>query len=47
MSNETSYNKLTLAIATAMIVMTVSVGYQLAQPAVAQAIKQEINQAVH
>jgi hypothetical protein len=44
MSNETSYNKLTLAIATAMIVMTVSVGYQLAQPAVAQNLTEEVGQ---
>ena len=36
MSNGSSYNKLTLAIAAVLIVMTVSVGYQLAQPAVAQ-----------
>ena len=41
MSNEKSYNKITISIATAlMIVLTVSVGYQLAQPAMAQNMTQ-------
>ena len=47
MSNEKSYNKITTSIAAAlMIVMTVSVGFQLAQPAMAQNMTQEAGQAV-
>jgi hypothetical protein len=47
MSNEKSYNKITVSIATAlMIVLTVSVGYQLVQPAMAQNMTQEVGQAV-
>lgn len=47
MSNEKSYNKITTSIAAAlMIVMTVSVGFQLAQPAMAQMnMTQEAGQA--
>jgi hypothetical protein len=46
MSNEKSYNKITTSIAAAlMIVMTVSVGFQLAQPAMAQNMTQEAGQA--
>ncbi|MGH9979351.1 MAG: hypothetical protein ACRD8Z_26480 [Nitrososphaeraceae archaeon] len=47
MSNEKSYNKITISIATAlMIVLTVSVGFQLAPPAMAQNMTQEAGQAV-
>ncbi len=47
MSNEKSYNKITISIATAlMIVLTVSVGFQLAQPALAQNMTGEAGQAV-
>jgi hypothetical protein len=46
MSNEKSYNKITTSIAAVlMIVMTVSVGFQFAQPAMAQNMTQEAGQA--
>jgi hypothetical protein len=46
MSNEKSYNKITISIATAlMIVLTVSVGFHLSQPAMAQNMTQEAGQA--
>ena len=47
MSNEKSYNKITISIATAlMIVLTVSVGFQLVQPGMAQNVTEEAGQAV-
>jgi len=46
MSNESSYNKKTISIVTAlMIVATISVGFQLAQPAMAQNMTEEVGQA--
>ena len=46
MSNEKSYNKISISIATAlMIVLTVSVGLQLVQPATAQNMTEEVGQA--
>ena len=46
MSNEKSYNKISISIATAlMIVLTVSVGLQLVQPATAQNMTEEAGQA--
>ena len=47
MSNEKSYNKITISIATAlMIALTVSVGFQLVQPGLAQNVTEEAGQAV-
>jgi hypothetical protein len=48
MSNENSYSKMTFAVAAALIVMTASVGFQLAHPALAQEenITEEVGQMV-
>lgn len=46
MSNEKSYNKITISIATAlMVAVTISVGFQVAQPAMAQNMTEEAGQA--
>ena len=46
MSNEKSYNKITISIATAlMIVATIAVGFQLAQPVTAQNVTEQLDQA--
>ena len=48
MSNENSSNKVTFAIAAAFIVMTASLSFQLAQPALAQEenVTEEVDQMV-
>jgi hypothetical protein len=46
MSNEKSYNRITVSIATAlMIAVTISVGFQVAQPAMAQNMTEGAGQA--
>lgn len=46
MSNEKSYNKIAISIATAlMIVATIAAGFQLAQPVTAQNMTEELDQA--
>jgi hypothetical protein len=46
MSNEKSYNRITVSIATAlMIVLTVSLGFQFAQPALAQSAGEQAGDA--
>jgi hypothetical protein len=46
MSNQKNYNKITLFAATALIVISSTVGYMIVQPAMAQNVSEKAGQAM-